>query len=222
MNIKTFDQESTLLDELTQSISSILSNAVSETGKAKLLLSGGSTPGPLYKSLSNVELDWKNIKVGLVDERFVGQDSEYSNETLIKQTLVQNKAKNAPVTGMVFDLDGRENNVKIANDRYATFQERTDVMILGMGPDGHTASLFPGDSSSEESLKGNGSGLLNTTAPSNPTERISCSMNMIADATHLFLFIKGANKLEVLKNTSENLPIHKLLKERDDIQIYYC
>ena len=91
-----------------------------------------------------------------------------------------------------------------------------------MGPDGHTASLFPNDPSSEQILANNDVGLFNTNAPSIPTRRITCSKQMLLNAKHIFLLIFGEEKLNILENSNLNLPIHVLLKERNDIEIYYA
>ena len=93
MNIKNFENINTLESTLVKKISLCVSDAIKKYGDARILLSGGSTPINLYSLLSKENVDWGKVKIGLVDERFVDQKSEYSNERHIKNNLVKNCAK---------------------------------------------------------------------------------------------------------------------------------
>ncbi|PWL31341.1 MAG: 6-phosphogluconolactonase [Fluviicola sp. XM-24bin1] len=222
MKVTTFENEKELVASVTKSAAKIIKASIKSNGDARILLSGGSTPGPIYEALSNQNLSWKDVKVGLADERFVRTTNAYSNENLIQQTLVQNKAKDAQVKGMIFNPLNEEENVKTVASAYTPFTERTDFLLLGMGTDGHTASLFPNDPSSEDDLNKQTIGAVNTVAPNEPKHRISCTKGTLTQASNIFLVIKGENKLDVLNNGDEKLPIHRMLKERSDIEIYYC
>lgn len=189
-----------------------------KTGFSTMLLSGGGTPGPLYSELNRTYKEFEKTTIGLVDERFVPVSNEHSNERLIRN-LISHSDK---IIGMVHDEDNYSQNINIAQKHYEIFKDKLDVVILGMGPDGHTASLFPNDPSSEQILANNDIGLFNTNAPSIPTRRITCSKQMLLNAKHIFLLIFGEEKLNILENSNLNLPIHVLLKERTDIEIYYA
>lgn len=189
-----------------------------KTGFSTMLLSGGGTPGPLYSELNRTYKEFEKTTIGLVDERFVPVSNEHSNERLIRN-LISHSDK---IIGMVHDEDNYSQNINIAQKHYEIFKDKLDVVILGMGPDGHTASLFPNDPSSEQILANNDIGLFNTNAPSIPTRRITCSKQMLLNAKHIFLLIFGEEKLNILENSNLNLPIHVLLKERNDIEIYYA
>ena len=142
-----FNTKADLEASLADAMASALQNAINSKGSACLLLSGGSTPSGVYMRLSQKELDWQKVNVGLVDERFVNADSPYSNFKLIGETLLQNHAKVATLWPMVVDETDYVKNLSKIEETYRIFTD-PDVCLLGMGPDGHTASLFPNDSAS--------------------------------------------------------------------------
>lgn len=206
----SFESKALLEVELASKIADILRIAITEKGTATILLSGGSTPKNLYQKLSEIDLDWSKVHVGLVDERFVPQDSPFSNETLIRENLMQNKATAAKMHPMVIHTAEYVENLKLATEENRVF-ENPDVIVLGMGDDGHTASLFPNDPSSEEATHSNNL-LANTNAPNEPTQRITFCGPILKKGNHNFLMITGARKLEVLSESIErNYPIHHFI-----------
>lgn len=206
----SFESKALLEVELASKIADILRIAITEKGTATILLSGGSTPKNLYQKLSEIDLDWSKVHVGLVDERFVPQDSPFSNETLIRENLMQNKATAAKMHPMVIHTAEYVENLKLATEENRVF-ENPDVIVLGMGDDGHTASLFPNDPSSEDATHSNNL-LANTNAPNEPTQRITFCGPILKKGNHNFLMITGARKLEVLSESIErNYPIHHFI-----------
>jgi|HigsolmetaAR202D_1030399.scaffolds.fasta_scaffold00175_44 6-phosphogluconolactonase len=121
-------------------ISSALSRALQERPRARLLLSGGSTPAPVYTALSKAPLDWERVDVALVDERWLLPDDPDSNARLVRETLLQNRAANARLETLTRPGRSIEEAVNAAN---LHARNAPDVVVLGMGEDGHTASLFP-------------------------------------------------------------------------------
>ena len=113
MNIKNFENINTLESTLVKKISLCVSDAIKKYGDARILLSGGSTPINLYSLLSKENVDWGKVKIGLVDERFVDQKSEYSNESHIKNNLVKNWAKTAILSSMVCCIDNESLNLEM-------------------------------------------------------------------------------------------------------------
>lgn len=202
-----FESKAALEQALAQAIAAALKVAIAAKGEATLLLSGGSTPSGVYALLSQAELPWEQVKVGLVDERFVGPTSPYSNFKLIGETLLQNKAKAATLVPMVSDASDYAGNLRQIEDTYRIFTD-TDVCLLGMGPDGHTASIFPNDVASAAADTSTTSLLSNTNAPTAPTQRITCNGPLLRRSKHLFLMITGAQKKEILAQSEElQLPI---------------
>ena len=222
MEIKTFENKKNLESSLLLKISICISDAIKKYGDARFLLSGGSTPMNLYSLLSEETIEWEKVKIGLVDERFVPKENLFNNETQIKNNLLKNSAKFATIFGMVYNYENEILNLKMVNQQYKTFFERIDFTILGMGEDGHTASLFPGDKESEELMNTSNIGIFSTKSPSFPYNRITCSKELIANSNYIALFINGETKFNVLKNSIETqVPISYFVKNSKNMEIYY-
>ena len=200
-----FTDKAELELKLAKEISQKLDLELKNKGEATLLVSGGSTPKKLYEILSNKKIDWNNVSIGLIDERFVATDSEESNELLIKNTLLQNKAADAKFIGLVFNLDDYKENLNISILKNKDFCKSITCSILGMGLDGHTASLFPNleEVYTEDSIYGNKM-IINTIATSEPCKRISYTKAKILSSKHLFLYFNGKEKLDVFNSAKEN------------------
>jgi 6-phosphogluconolactonase len=222
MEIKKFENKKNLESTLLLKISTCISDAIKKYGDARFLLSGGSTPMNLYSLLSEETIEWEKVKIGLVDERFVPKENLFNNETQIKNNLLKNSAKFATIFGMVYNYENEMLNLKMVNQQYKTFFERIDFTILGMGEDGHTASLFPGDKESEELMNTSNMGVFSTKSPSFPYNRITCSKELIANSNYIALFINGETKFNVLKNSIETqVPISYFVKNSKNMEIYY-
>ena len=222
MEIKKFENKKNLESSLLLKISTCISDAIKKYGDARFLLSGGSTPMNLYSLLSEETIEWEKVKIGLVDERFVPKENLFNNETQIKNNLLKNSAKFATIFGMVYNYENEILNLKMVNQQYKIFFERIDFTILGMGEDGHTASLFPGDKESEELMNTSNIGIFSTKSPSFPYNRITCSKELIANSNYIALFINGETKFNVLKNSIETqVPISYFVKNSKNMEIYY-
>lgn len=207
-----------LEDALLHDIKLVISEDILKLGKAKILLSGGSTPSGLYRKLSSTQLDWSKVIVGLVDERFVKNSSDFSNEKLVKTCFLINEAKNATFIPMIFSADNEALNLLRTNESYTIFNDAS-VIILGMGEDGHTASLFPNDSDSNKAMDSE-QNIFFTNSPSNPTRRITCTPKLLLSSKNIFLMLTGENKKEVLFSAAKNkLPISHFIGSITEI--YY-
>ena len=190
---------------LAKEISKKLELEIKNKGQATLLVSGGSTPKNLYEILSNTEIDWNNINVGLIDERFVATDTDESNELLIKNTLIKNKASVAKFIGLVFNINNYEENLNIAISKNKALFKSITCSILGMGLDGHTASLFPNSDVvfTDDSIFGDKI-IINTRATSEPSNRISYTKAKILSSKYLFLYFNGKEKLDIFNSAKDN------------------
>ena len=222
MKIKDFENINILESSLVKKISLCVSDAIKKYGDARILLSGGSTPINLYSLLSKENVDWGKVKIGLVDERFIDKDSEFSNESNIKKNLIKNCAKTAILSSMVCCIDNESLNLEMVSSSYSCFIERTDFTLLGMGNDGHTASIFPNDKESDELMNSIDVGVFSTKAPNYPYNRITCSKEFITNSIAIVLFFTGLHKFNVLKNSNKtNVPISYFIKNNKEMEIYY-
>ena len=211
-------QEEALADEIA-----LLLNEFIEGGKEPvLLLSGGSTPANMYSMLSEKDICWKKVNVLLVDERYVSPECNFSNEKMIREKLLKNKSSAAKFTGMIHDLTNAAENLRLLEKLYTGLDMENAIVVLGMGTDGHFASLFTGDPASISGLLPNAPLLINTKAPTEPIHRISFSAPALYKAKYVYLMITGKQKLEVLTNSEkDNLPVAYMLKNKPKMKIIY-
>jgi len=214
-----------LVDDFSQKIVSILSQAISQNGTASMLVSGGSTPLPLFKVLSESELDWSKVTISLADERWVEPTDAASNEKLVRENLIQNKAAQATFIGMKTSHADANDGVEELNLRYSAMSWPVDILILGMGEDAHTASLFPCSQQLEEGLSTKEK-LLAVTPTTAPHQRMSFSLNALVQSKNVFLHLTGDSKKAVLdkalsganadsKQSAFEMPIRAVLQNAE-------
>ena len=149
---KFFDDKDALTAELSATLEQSLRDGIKNDGRAVLMVSGGSSPAPAYKHLSTLDLDWQHVDVAMVDERWVEPSHEKSNEAFIKSTLLQNYGSAANFITMKNAAATAQQGAQECEEAYSELKSPYDVTILGMGPDGHTASLFPNADGLEHGL----------------------------------------------------------------------
>ena len=218
MELKQFENTSALDMALADEVSDRLRKSIQEQGQASLVLSGGRTPMGFFHQLSQQVLDWSQVTVTLADERWVDNDHNDSNEKLVKENLLINEAycakflslKNSAETAV---LGESELEAELSN--YGQFT----VVILGMGDDGHTASLFPGADALPAGLAmDSGKSCIAVTPTAAPHERISMTLPRLLDTERLIVHISGQNKQKVLEQANagdniEELPIRAILQQ---------
>jgi len=218
-----------LNEALTAAIIKQLEEAISLRGNASLAVSGGKTPIRLFTSLSQKLIDWAKITITLVDDRWVDENHEASNARLVKTHLLQNCAKKAHFVSIKNNADtpfeGEKNAEKLLRQQVLL---PIDVLILGMGDDGHTASLFPHTENLASGLDMySGRLLIGVTPPNAPYDRISMTLPLILSCRHIYLHIIGENKKQVLKkalqNNDNSMPIRAVLQQNHKlIEIYWA
>lgn len=229
-----FEQRNHLLTALVAECQDVLSEAISKHGTASLLVSGGSTPAPLYEALSKTDLNWKKIKIALVDERWVDADHSASNEALARRSLLINNAKISEFIGMKTGADTAAAGQVETEERYARLSQPFSLAILGMGVDGHTASLFPGADGIEAALDPNNSQITTAinakqsevTGPN--TERMSLTLAALLKCERLIVLLTGEDKLAVFNEAQKpgpiaQMPIRGLLHQQEvPVELYWA
>lgn len=180
-----------------------LSSGLQSRGQAVLVISGGSSPVPVFEVLSQAEFPWDKVVITLVDERAVPSDHKDSNHRLASQHLLQDKAAKAHF-------------IPLFNNPDAALQIGTemDVALLGMGTDGHFASLFPAMIGDDDAFSPDAMPQIITTAPMGAPihPRISMNMAMIAQIKHHCLLLPSAEKVAIFESAKSDkmLPMHYL------------
>lgn len=211
-----------------------LANAVAEhvaerlliAPRASLVVSGGSTPLPFFEALREKPLDWARIDVLLADERWVPEDHEDSNTRLVRNHLLQGPAGQANYLSLKQPGDTPAHGLNRARAALAELALPLDVLILGMGNDGHTASLFPDAPELEQALdKHSDQVVASMTPPSQSHERITLTLRALSQAGFTALHIRGDSKLETLQAACSDpdniveMPVRAFLKP--GLQVYW-
>ncbi len=232
-NEHSFISPSALVDELVKQCSLALSNAVTLRGTASLLVSGGQSPLPFYQKLSMQDLPWQSIHIALVDERWVALDHKGSNEALVRSHLLINNAQYAQFIPMKNPSVTAQQGVAECENQYQKIQLPFDFIILGMGSDGHTASLFPKALGLEKALDPTGQACCAaiTAIPSDTTsglcERMTLTVPSLLNCRSLNLLITGTRKQTTLTQAKEGsdvmeMPIRSFLhQQKTPLHIYW-
>lgn len=217
---KSFDTPSALELQLAERIATQLQDAVDSRGKASLVVSGGSTPLKLFAALSQKAIDWADVYITLADERWVDTESQDSNERLVRAHLLQNRAASAKFRGLKNMFASPEEGSAMASESLANFPRPFDVVVLGMGNDGHTCSWFPCAPSKELA---NAFESHDTCVAVNPTSaphaRITLTKTSILNSRQVYLHLVGEQKLSVYRQALESddvtaMPIRAVLAQR--------
>jgi len=220
------DYPEKLAIKLAEQVGHLLEAAILKGSCASLAVSGGSTPVRLFQALSKVKLDWSKVVVSLVDERWVEVSHVDSNEALVTKHLLQNNASQAVFIAIKNNAKSAKDGQPACEQALSQVKQPFDVVVLGMGNDGHTASLFP---CSEELTLAMDPDYQHTCIATTPTsasyQRMSLSRSAISRANNIILHITGKDKLSTLELAMNNkdasqMPIYAFLTQ--PMSIYWC
>ena len=209
-----------LPEQLAEQIGQALRSAIAARGHATLAVSGGKSPIALFEQLRRQAVDWSKVAVLLVDERCVPHGDANSNTALVRQHLLQGPAAAASFASLFDTVPADLNDAALldlvagANQRLSAISFPLDVVVLGMGEDGHTASLFPAAPGLEHALTSEGpmAGVRPATAPH---ARLTLTLPVLLAARHLHLSLAGVVKRKVYEEAKRAanpaLPISLLL-----------
>jgi 6-phosphogluconolactonase len=223
-----FETPGKLADVLADRVTDKLRRAIASRGQALLTVSGGTTPLQFFQALSKRDLDWSRITVTLVDERFVAPSSERSNERLVRLSLLQHQAAAARFVGFFAAAATVEEAARAAAESLYGLPFPPDVVILGMGSDGHTASFFPDADNLRRLLDPATTDLvLPVHAKSAGEPRLTLTLARLVEAGFVALHIEGDDKKGVLtsalQHDSGDLPVRAVFDQSPrPVQVFWA
>lgn len=226
VSVRKFDSPAERVAALAECVALTLLRAVQARGKAGLIVSGGSTPRPVFATLALHDLPWDAITITLADERWVAPSEADSNERLVRGTLLQAEAANARFIPLKNAAANAAAGVAQAERDLADFPWPADVLMLGMGDDGHTASLFPGAPELDAAL-GTTQRCIAVTPSAAPHQRMSLSAHALLESRLICIDITGASKWARYGYASapgpvEAMPVRVALQQdRVPVQVYW-
>jgi 6-phosphogluconolactonase len=212
-----FDSQTRASRALADDIADALTTAIDERGTATLVVSGGSSPLETFGYLSRAELDWSRVTVLPSDERWVDEHDPASNAGMLQRELLVNNAASARFLSLYQAEQSAERAVERIGERVNRLPRPFDYVLLGMGSDGHTASLFPDDPDIHSALSASAPCVL-ARPPSQPLTRISLTPQVLLDSRQIGLLFFGQSKGDVFAQASldgelAQFPVRAVLRQ---------
>ena len=205
MKLIAYPDRDALFQGLAAQLAADLAQAVQAHGKASFSVPGGTTPGPVFDRLSDTDLPWDHIAVFLNDERWVAEDSPRSNTRLLRERLLRGQARRAGLVPLYAPADTPESMLGTLADGLAPHLP-ISVLLLGMGADMHTASLFPGADLLAQALAPDAPVLMALRADAAGEPRITLTARVLRDAAQTHILITGQEKRAALA-LAQTLPV---------------
>ncbi len=202
-------------------ITKLLRDGIEENGRASLVVSGGRTPADLFNALSKANLEWDKVDISLADERWVDNTDDASNEKMLRTKLLINNAANANFVPLKTQHGDAEDAVITCTENLQKMRTPFDVLILGMGEDGHTASLFPCSKQIAQGLDlESGNAFIAVQPTSAPNQRMSLTLPALLNSNQIFLHLIGESKKDVLNTVLSDddalvMPIRAVINNAD-------
>lgn len=224
-----FDDAEAMAGAAAADIATMLRAAIAARGAASLSVCGGATPGAVYRALSATDLPWDRVRVTLSDERRVPPAAEESNERLARDTLLQARAASACFVGLYRDGAPGESLSSIET-ALQDVPRPIDVGVLGIGEDGHTASLFPdgADHALDPAAAGRVA-VVEKAGPGASLARITMTLPELAAHRTLIFLTRGMRKRAIvdavlgIAGDPEGLPVAHVVAAADgDVRIYWA
>ncbi len=207
-----FTDAGALAIALAQAVEDDLRAALRARGHASLVVSGGSTPRAFLRELARRDLEWSRVVVTLADERWLPPQHARSNQRMLHETLLQDAAAAARFVPLHRDGMTPEAAAAEVGAAIARMGMPFDVVVLGMGLDGHTASLFPDGDRLAEALDAHGTAWVSSMRAASIDEaRITLTLPALVTARQLYLHIEGIDKLRAYAALDAASPLGAVL-----------
>ncbi|MDC0663494.1 6-phosphogluconolactonase [Marinobacter sp. SS21] len=206
VDVVTAEDAHTVASMLAEKVAGVLANRLRQPGRASLAVSGGRTPVAFFELLARKPIEWARVDVVLADERWVEETHPASNAALVKRYLIQGPAAAANFLSFwragMSPVDASAD----ADQALAAIEWPLTALVLGMGNDGHTASLFPDAPELYQAMDvKRPNHVVTLTPPSQPHARVSLSLRALAGARYKALHLRGMDKAETLKLACDQL-----------------
>lgn len=214
-----FQDRRRLYAGLCQDFTDRLNEIIRKRRKASLALAGGTTPGPLYEALSNMPINWEKVSLTVTDERWVSPEDPASNEYLVRDVLMRRRAASATFVPLKTKHAKASGGAAVAEKRLTPIMP-FDICLLGMGPDGHIASLIPGAEGYSAAVDTSGTkkvGGIHAPGAAGSPERMTLTVPGILSSRRVVLLFMGQDKLTVYQEAKAgegSSPIRELLLQR--------
>ncbi len=225
--LRQFETRSQASQQLATDIAEKLQAGIDQRGRASLVVSGGSSPLPTLNALADLDLNWGRVSVTLSDERWVALGDPLSNEAMVRRELLRGPAAGAELVGLFVPDRSAAEAVDTAHQRISAMARPFDAVLLGMGADGHTASLFPG--SPELDLALSSQRMCEAVAvPQIDQKRMTLTPAALLDTEFLALLFFGEDKLDVYQQALQpgdvqQFPVRSMLhQDRVPPMTYYA
>ena len=196
------DREMMMID-LANQLAGELAECLVNHPHASFAVPGGTTPGPIFDTLSGADLHWDRIHVLLTDERWVPETHDRSNTRLVRERLLTSRASMAEFIPLYAETEAPEDAIDELAAGIAS-ELPISVLLLGMGTDGHIASLFPGADRLTDALDDHAPPLMAMRAPGAPEPRITLTAPVLARAMSTHIVIAGAEKRATLERARQS------------------
>lgn len=205
MNLIEYPDRDMMMMDLASKIAGEIGRTLRGHDHATLAVPGGSTPGPMFDALCAAHVDWSRVNIVLTDERWVPETSERSNTRLVRRRLLVDRAAEATMVPLHLEGVDIDDAIPLLTEE---LQPRLpiSVLLLGMGEDGHTASLFPGADRLVEAMAPDAPPLMAVTAPGAPEPRVTLTLPVLQGAMSTHVLIVGAKKREALERARQAKP----------------
>ena len=230
IDIQKFDGAEQMEQLLADNVATLLESFVDEKGHATLCVPGGRSPKNFLHLLASKPMPWEKIMITLTDERWVATDSPESNEYQLREQLLQCAVSDTWFLPLKMDFPSPVEAIQACEERLLESTSNLDVVILGMGEDGHFASLFPHDEALDKGLDIAGSASCVAVTSQGDSNRISLTMKMFMTAKKIILLIKGEAKWDALQRAiapenrydASDMPIRAMInQDRVPFQVFW-